>query len=169
VLKPGRQDTVHVISGYFFRQFNDGFDYDLKDTPCENVIGQQFRNSILTAMTGYVVLARERVESLGDEKLSRYLERAQRSGQRASDLIQQMLTFSRGQHGEPRPVPLAALIREWIGLLETTLTSSVEIRTALDPQIPLALVDPVQIEQVLMNLCIAETRHLQNAMYRMSS
>jgi two-component system cell cycle sensor histidine kinase/response regulator CckA len=111
-------------------------------------------NNILTAMTGYVVLARERVESLGDEKLSRYLERAQRSGQRASDLIQQMLTFSRGQHGEPRPVSLAALIREWIGLLETTLPSSVEIRTALDPQIPLALVDPVQIEQVLMNLCI---------------
>jgi two-component system cell cycle sensor histidine kinase/response regulator CckA len=34
---------VHVISGYFFRQFNDDFTYELRDTPCENVIGQQFR------------------------------------------------------------------------------------------------------------------------------
>jgi two-component system cell cycle sensor histidine kinase/response regulator CckA len=111
-------------------------------------------NNILTAMMGYVVLAGEHVELLGDEKLSRYLDRAQRSGQRARDLIQQMLTFSRGQHGEPRPVSLAPLIQEWIGLLETTLPSSVEIRTDLDPEVPEVLIDPVQLEQVLMNLCI---------------
>ena len=44
VLEPGiDQNTVYVIAGYFFRKFNDGFQYDLKDTPCENVIGQQFR------------------------------------------------------------------------------------------------------------------------------
>jgi len=111
-------------------------------------------NNILTAMTGYVVLAAEHSEALGDEKLSRYLDRAQRSGQRARDLILQMLTFSRGQRGKPRPVRLAQLIREWIGLLETTLPSSVEIRTGLDTEVSPALLDPVQIEQVLMNLCI---------------
>jgi PAS domain S-box-containing protein len=111
-------------------------------------------NNILTAMMGYVVLAGNHVKTLGDEKLSRYLDRAQRSGQRARDLIQQMLTFSRGQHGEPRPVSLGPLIQEWIGLLGTTLPSSVEIRTDLDPQVPEALIDPVQLEQVLMNLCI---------------
>jgi CheY-like chemotaxis protein len=65
-----------------------------------------------------------------------------------------MLTFSRGRHGEPRPVAPAPLIREWIGLLETTLPSSVEIRTDLDSQVPEVLLDPLQIEQVLMNLCI---------------
>jgi GAF domain-containing protein len=43
VLVPGRSDTVHIISGYFFRQFSDDFTYELHDTPCENVIGQQFR------------------------------------------------------------------------------------------------------------------------------
>jgi two-component system cell cycle sensor histidine kinase/response regulator CckA len=111
-------------------------------------------NNILTAMTGYVVLAGERAGALGDAKLARYLDRAQRSGQRASDLIQQMLTFSRGRHGVPRPIAPAPLIREWIGLLETTLPSSVEIRTDLDSQVPEVLLDPLQIEQVLMNLCI---------------
>jgi len=111
-------------------------------------------NNILTAMTGYVVLAGERAGTLGDEKLSRYLDRAQRSGERARDLIQQMLTFSRGQHGEPRPVSPAALIEEWISLLETTLPSSVEIRTELEPGVAEVLIDPLQLEQVLMNLCI---------------
>jgi PAS domain S-box-containing protein len=111
-------------------------------------------NNILTAMSGYVVLAREYVESLGDEKLSRYLDRAQRSGLRARDLILQMLTFSRGQRGERRPVDLVQLIREWVGLLDSTLPSSVEIKTDLDPQVSSVLLDPVQIEQVLMNLCI---------------
>ncbi len=111
-------------------------------------------NNILTAMMGYLVLAGERGESLGDEKLCRYLDRAQRSAQRARDLIQQMLTFSRGQHGKPRPVSLPPLIREWIGLLETTLPSTVEIRTDLDAQVPDVLIDPLHLEQVLMNLCI---------------
>ena len=111
-------------------------------------------NNILTAMAGYVVLAGEHAATLGDGKLSRYLGRAQRSGERARDLIQQMLTFSRGQRGELLPVSLGPLIREWTSLLETTLPSSVELRTELDPQTPEALVDPVQIEQVLMNLCI---------------
>jgi PAS domain S-box-containing protein len=111
-------------------------------------------NNILTAMIGYVELAGERAGTLGDGKLSRYLDRAQRSGERARDLIQQMLTFSRGQHGEPRRVSPAALIEEWISLLGTTLPSSVEIRTELEPRVAEVLIDPLQLEQVLMNLCI---------------
>lgn len=111
-------------------------------------------NTILTAMQGYVLLARERVETHPDAKLIRYLERAQQSGQRARDLIQQMLTFSRGQHGEPRAVRLVPLIREWVGLLESTLPSSVEIRVDLEQDIPAVNVDPIHLEQVLTNLCI---------------
>ena len=65
-----------------------------------------------------------------------------------------MLTFSRGQRGEHRPVSLAPLIQEWIGLLESTLPSSVKIRTELNLHVPPALLYPLQIEHVLMNLCI---------------
>jgi PAS domain S-box-containing protein len=111
-------------------------------------------NNILTAMMGYLVLAEEYIEGRGDEKLSRYLSRARRSGQRARDLIQQMLTFSRGQSGERRPVALAPLIREWVKLLESTLPSSIEIATDLNALTPATLLDPVHGEQILMNLCI---------------
>ncbi|MFP5507106.1 MAG: PAS domain S-box protein [Gammaproteobacteria bacterium] len=111
-------------------------------------------NNILTGVMGYIVLAEERVRAQGDAKLLGYLERAQRSGQRARDLIQQMLTFSRGQRGEPRPLQLAPLIKETVKLLGATLPSSIEIATRLDCDAPRALLDPVQVEQVLMNLCI---------------
>jgi PAS domain S-box-containing protein len=111
-------------------------------------------NNILTGVMGYIVLAEERVRDLGDARLSGYLERAQRSGQRARDLIQQMLTFSRGQRGEPRPLRLAPLIGETVKLLGATLPSSIEFATRLEEDAPQALLDPVQLEQVLMNLCI---------------
>ena len=55
---------------------------------------------------------------------------------RARDLIQQMLTFSRGQRGEPRPLSLPPLIREAVKLLRSTLPASVEIETVLDADVP---------------------------------
>ena len=111
-------------------------------------------NNILTGVMGYIALARERVEHLGDPKLLQYLDRAERSGHRARDLIQQMLTFSRGGRGEPRPLSLTALVSETVKLLGSTFPATLEIRTELEPATPPVLLDPVQAGQVLMNLCI---------------
>ena len=111
-------------------------------------------NNILTSIMGYVVLVMERVERLGDAKLTRYLERTHQSGQRARALIQQMLTFSRGQRGEPRSLALAPVVEEAVKLLGASLPSSIEIHTELASALPPALLDPVQVEQVVMNLCL---------------
>ena len=111
-------------------------------------------NNILTGIMGYVVLAEERAAPLGDDKLQRYLERAQQSGQRARDLIRQMLTFSRGQRGEPRPLSLAPLLKESVKLLASTFPATVELRTEFAADLPPVLLDPVHADQVLMNLCI---------------
>ena len=111
-------------------------------------------NNILTGILGYIVMAQEWQDERGDERLRRYLERAQKSVQRARDLIQQMLTFSRGQHGEPRPLSLVPLVGESLGLLKSTLPSSLEFTLETDPDLPEVMADPVHIEQVLMNLCI---------------
>jgi PAS domain S-box-containing protein len=111
-------------------------------------------NNILTATLGYLVMAQERAEGHGDAKLARYLERAERSGERAKALIQEMLTFSRGQRGDPRSLPLGPKLTEAVKLLQSTLPSSVEIRTELGAGVPCVLLDPLHLEQVLMNLCI---------------
>ncbi|MEX6502789.1 PAS domain S-box protein [Pseudomonas zhanjiangensis] len=111
-------------------------------------------NNLLTSMLGYTVMAEELAESQGDERLCRYLARVQHSAEKARDLIQQMLTFSRGSRGKPQPVRLGQLIGDFLQLLQSTLPASVEIETDLAEELPLVLVDPVQLEQVLMNLCI---------------
>jgi signal transduction histidine kinase/ActR/RegA family two-component response regulator len=111
-------------------------------------------NNILTAIMGNIVMAQEWQERHGDERLRRYLEHAQNSVQRARDLIQQMLTFSRGQHGEPRPLALDSVVGESLGLLKSTLPSSLEFTIECDQELPEVMADPVHIEQVLMNLCI---------------
>jgi signal transduction histidine kinase len=111
-------------------------------------------NNILQSILGNLTLATERTEALGDPRLARSLERARISAQRARELIQQMLTFSRGRRGEPRLVSLGELVGEATKLLRPTLPSTLEISTELAADAPAVKVDPVQVEQVLLNLCI---------------
>lgn len=111
-------------------------------------------NNILTGTMGYLSMARERAGRYEDGKLDNYLERAEQAGYRARDLIQQMLTFSRGQRGEPRSLQLVTVVEECLKLLHSTLPSSIEIDTEFEPSLPCVLLDPLHLEQVLVNLCI---------------
>jgi PAS domain S-box-containing protein len=110
-------------------------------------------NNILTSVMGYLALAAERPAAEADPKLQSHLEQAQQSCHRARDLIQQMLTFSRGRRGEPRPVALRPLLDESARMLRATLPTSLDLVTTVEGD-PIALVDPVQAHQVLLNLCI---------------
>ena len=110
-------------------------------------------NNILTAMLGYIALAAERQQSSGDAKLADYLERARASCHRARDLIQQLLMFSRGRRGERRAVSVSTLITEARALVRATMPSTLELDVTLD-DVPAVVADRVQLEQVLLNLCI---------------
>ncbi len=111
-------------------------------------------NNILTGLLGYVDMAEERAAEMHDERLHRYLERAGNAGARARELVQQMLTFSRGKRGSPRAVDLAAITRNTLSLLESTLPSSIVVDASLPASVPPTTIDPIHFEQILMNLCI---------------
>jgi PAS domain S-box-containing protein len=111
-------------------------------------------NNILQGILGNLTLAQEHVEGHGDVKLDRYLERAHLSASRARDLIQQMLTFSRGKRGAPRVLALPPLMAEAAKLLRPTLPSTIELETRLEAGVGAVRADPMQLEQVLLNLCI---------------
>ena len=111
-------------------------------------------NNILTSIMGYVALAAERDAAREDRKVGSYLEQAMLSSRRARDLIQQMLTFSRGQRGERRPVDLRRVAAESARLLRSSMPATLELETVADGEVPLAALDRVQAEQVLLNLCI---------------
>ncbi|HTG96448.1 MAG TPA: ATP-binding protein, partial [Burkholderiales bacterium] len=110
-------------------------------------------NNLLAGIMGYVVLASERETATRDAKLMSDLDQALGSSRRARDLIQQMLTFSRGQRGAPRALALRHAVGESLKLLRSSLPSSLELSSALT-DVPPVMLDPVQLDQVLLNLSI---------------
>ena len=111
-------------------------------------------NNLLTSILGYIVLCSEQSLAGDDAKLARYLEHARLSCERARDLIQQMLTFSRGQRGAPRALSLPPLVRESVKLFRASLPSTVEIETEIARDVPAVMLDPVHLDQILLNLCL---------------
>jgi len=111
-------------------------------------------NNILTTILGYASLAREQPAARAQERLANHLQQIQAAGERARDLIRQMLTFSRGERGAPRLICLTDLVEETVSLFTSSFPSSVTLEMVFDKDLPPVLADPIQIEQVLMNLCI---------------
>lgn len=111
-------------------------------------------NNILTTIVGYTGMAREQVNETQGSVIARYLDQVQRAGQKAQNLIQQMLTFSRGQHGHPEALNLTELVGDIVDLIRGTFPSTIELNTRVPDTCSQILMDPVQTEQILLNLCI---------------
>lgn len=111
-------------------------------------------NNLLASIMGYVGLASERSSGGGDERLSNYLGQALQSCERARDLIQQMLMFSRGQKGQAQSVDAAACIEQNLAVLRPTIAPGVRIQRHIEPGTGPVQFDPVQLGQVLLNLCV---------------
>ena len=108
-------------------------------------------NNILSAILGYAEIAELQLPE--NEPARRDVGHIIAAGQRATDLIRQILTFSRQEEEELRPVKIQFVIKEALKLLRSSLPTSIELQSEIDPDCGLVLADPVQIHQVLMNLC----------------
>lgn len=108
-------------------------------------------NNILSSVIGYTEMALGET-GLGDRP-RRYLEQIHKAGERARDLVKQILAFSRRQERERRPVLIAPIIKEGINLLRSSLPSTVQITQNITKSSTMILSDPTQIHQILMNLC----------------
>ena len=107
-------------------------------------------NNILAAIMGYTELALSDIEK---ETLTyNNLQEALQAGERAKDLVRQILTFSRHAEQERKPVQIKRIAREALKLLRASIPTTIEIRQELQSD-ALVLADPTQIHQVLMNLC----------------
>ena len=111
-------------------------------------------NNLLTSIMGYVTLAHERDAVAGDPRLRGYLAQAQRSCERARDLIQQMLLFSRGQRGSPQVIALGPIIEQTLDTVRPALPVAVVLSAEIADDLPPVSSDPLQVDQVLLNLCI---------------
>jgi PAS domain S-box-containing protein len=108
-------------------------------------------NNILGAVIGYTELAMTYFEK--DDIPRKYMDRVLSAGNRAKNLVQQILSFSRQDEKEKKPVELAPLVKESMKLLRATLPATIEIHQRFEDAAGVVLADPTQIHQVLMNLC----------------
>ncbi len=107
-------------------------------------------NNILSAILGYIELAKIYIEP--DSKVFLYLEEVFKAGNRAKELVRQILSISRQAEQKRKPVDINLITREALRMLKATLPSSIEIRENLGDAVSLIEADPVQIHQVMMNL-----------------
>ena len=107
-------------------------------------------------------MARDK-SSLSDRgTLIRYLEEIQKSGERGANLVKQLLVYSRSTASEPQDLILGDALKEAHELLRGSLPATVSITTHLpDEKIHLFL-DPEQLQQVLVNLCINAAESMNN-------
>jgi PAS domain S-box-containing protein len=108
-------------------------------------------NNILSAIMGYTDMAL--TDHKMDDRLRRYLEQVFKAGERARDLVKQILTFSRQSDEKPRPLRLGPVVREVLKLLRASLPSTIRIRHDIQSDPDMVLAHPTHIHQILMNLC----------------
>jgi nitrogen-specific signal transduction histidine kinase len=103
-------------------------------------------NNVLTAITLYSDLLSERAAGL------REAEEIKLAAQRGTAIVRQLLTFARQQPLAPRVVCLQQIITPMRGMLEPLLGEDIELITDFSCAYDLVRVDPVQIQQVILNL-----------------
>ena len=111
-------------------------------------------NNILASMLGFTELAAHQLANGDLTKIESYLSNVRSAGEKARDLIKQMLAFSRGGTRNPESLHLAPLIEETLHLLKPNLDSRITINTDIAANLPSVYHDRIQIQQLLMNLLI---------------
>ena len=108
-------------------------------------------NNILLAIMGYSELA---VMDISDsKKVGEDLQEVQKACQRAKELVQQILTFSRQAEEKLKPMDLKPVVKEAMKLLRASLPSTISLRQNIDTNSSRVKSDLTQIHQLLMNLC----------------
>jgi PAS domain S-box-containing protein len=111
-------------------------------------------NNILLAITGNAKLALTDIQgSLPSEhSVQRNLQEIDKAASRGAELVKRILTFSRREETHREVLRLQPLIEDAIHLLRPTLRATIEIRTALEADCAPVASEPIQIQQVVMNL-----------------
>ncbi len=111
-------------------------------------------NNLLTGITGSLELLGTRVAQGRLSEVERYIAAAQGAAKRAAALTHRLLAFSRRQTLDPKPVDVNRLIADMEELLRRTVGPAIEIEVVGTAGAWPILVDPNQLENALLNLCI---------------
>ena len=109
-------------------------------------------NNILTAIIGHAEMLKLDIDA--DSSWYGDIEGISRTAGRAALLTRQLLGFSRKQAYSPKPLGLAFIVRDSAGILRKLAGESIVLSLMLPEADTITFVDPVQIEQALINLVV---------------
>ncbi len=108
-------------------------------------------NNILACILGYSdMILDELPEGSG---LRSQQGQVVKAGNRAKELVKQILAFSRQSEQEQIPLAIHIVVKEAIKLLHSSIPTTIEIKENIDPKSGMVLADPTQLHQIVMNLC----------------
>lgn len=112
-------------------------------------------NNVLTPIMGYTEIIRLKMKQDGfsDKAVYDYLEEILKAAKRAKSLVEQVLTFSRSMEKKAVLQYIHPIVKEVMKLMRSTLPSTIVIQEQVDEHCGRVFIDPVQIHQVLINLC----------------
>lgn len=111
-------------------------------------------NNLLAGISGSLELMQARVQQGRFNEVERYVAAAQGAAKRAAALTHRLLAFSRRQTLDPKPTNVNRLVADMQELIERTVGPTITIEVVGASGIWPALVDPPQLENALLNLCI---------------
>jgi PAS domain S-box-containing protein len=109
-------------------------------------------NNLLTVILSNAELLETRLAH--DEQLHALAEMSRIAAERGAELTSRLLAFSRRQALDPKPSNIEALARGMEGLLRRALGEQIEVHIDAVPELWDALIDPLQLESAILNLCI---------------
>jgi PAS domain S-box-containing protein len=108
-------------------------------------------NNILMVILGYTSLMLNDVPQ-GSATWSD-AQQVRMAGERARDLVQQILAFSRQVKVEYMPTKLHLLIQETLGLIRGTLPATILLQEDVEKDVGTILTSPTEVHQIILNLC----------------
>ncbi len=108
-------------------------------------------NNILAAILGYAELAQ--FECQVDSNLRNYVSEIFKAGNRAKELVQQILLFSRQGRSEKGPMDISRVVAEALKLIKATLPANIAIMENISYDLAPVFANEIQIHQIVMNLC----------------
>ena len=111
-------------------------------------------NNLLTGVTGSLEMLQVRIAQGRVGDVDRYVNAAQGAAKRAAALTHRLLAFSRRQTLDPKPTDLNRLVAGMEELVRRTVGPEVAVEVVAAGGLWTTLVDPGQLENALLNLCI---------------
>jgi len=114
-------------------------------------------NNVLGGIVGTLSIIKFKLDKgkeISKENLRDYLQTMEESGNRAVDMVQQLLSLSRKSEVSFAPVDLNLSVKHVLKICQNTFDKSIELSSSFMEHPAVVNADATQIEQVLLNLCV---------------